>query len=839
MLLPQAHDLVLPAQGLLPKQRPHSRQQDRLHGSRQLGLGHDTQGEARDQRGQLGVEPVLLHEGQQPQQGSRTAEHLASPGVDLVSQHIGMYVQRSMSHQNLHELQRLFQGRLREQLHPQRVLLLLLPVLLLLLLLRRLLLLRLPLLLLGLLLLRRRHLHLRRLVLLQRLVVQSHVRADGVLGRAAEELVAVDPVLDPEELHVGPQGALAQAVGVEVVLVLHEVLEVLHCVVGLPEALTNLLLPLERPAQVALPPRALHVMQVGSLRRVRLRGESQRRGLGLIHLVAAQHGLAGGDVQVSIRQVHVAGGLEGVVGLLQGPGVLQNLPLEHVELHHGRGVGHGLPDVFQRLVRLPNKISVLCGQRPRKQHRDRFLLLLRRARPAPRLLRYIPEGPGLHQLVLVVGQQRPHELHHPAARNEVQWLHQPEEGRHPLAQLGAQVLVQAPAQAGPGQEVQGQAAEGVRPGVVVRQVCEPLRELVLLLLGEGSHGLVGVPTVLTPSLADHHQVPPLRRHRRPLRPPVAVRRQQPPPDPAPVLVQRPVKRYLVSLPVPEPRRWRRGPEPVEALLAGQQAEDVRVLLGVDPHEFLPHGSGLLEAPEVQEEPALDFQEAELVGDPLLLQVHQGQGLGQLPGLLQEHDLVHGHLAGFVSGDGRVVLESLLSRLQNCFCHFVIFVHVLSDGIAHPILPIVGFLHCQLPSRFGESREISAVDLKNCQITENLQIGGVVGQRPCVALHGVGVVPVLSVQQSQDVPAHVALQVLGQTLLHQLVRLLLLVRQAAERQPLHAQCLPMVGILLQNRVSGLDPLLVLLGLVKPYNGAESGLVLGSEVLHGCAAHPPLR
>ena len=59
------------------------------------------------------------------------------------------------------------------------------------------------------------------------LVVQQHAALDQGVRSAAEELVLVDGVLASQQRDVGPQRHFAQAVGVEVELVLHNVSEVL------------------------------------------------------------------------------------------------------------------------------------------------------------------------------------------------------------------------------------------------------------------------------------------------------------------------------------------------------------------------------------------------------------------------------------------------------------------------------------------------------------------------------------------------------------------------------------------------------------------------------------
>mmetsp|Transcript_43841 Transcript_43841/g.115943 ORF Transcript_43841/g.115943 Transcript_43841/m.115943 type:complete len:347 (-) Transcript_43841:7-1047(-) len=277
------------------------------------------------------------------------------------------------------------------------------------------------------------------------------------------------------------------------------------------------------------------------------------------------------------------------------------------------------------------------------------------------------------------------------------------------------------------------------------------------------------------------------------------------------------------------RPRQRGPEAVEALLIGHEAEHVDVVLGVQLDQPPEDVGRLAEALEVHAEAPLHLKHPELVHDLLLVIRQALQGLLELPGLLHDGRLVHEQL-GVLVRDVPVVLEGLLVVVDARPRKLVALAQVLGDGVTNPVQTLAGFDLQELPPCLGKPDDVPAVDLQKGQISEDLDVLGVKPQCLTVALHGLLVVPVLAVEQAVDVPADVAPDVVLDALPRQLVGLLLPV-QVAERQALHAQRLAMLRMLLQDRVRSLDALLVLLGLVELHDRPKHRLLLRRELLHG--------
>ena len=187
-------------------------------------------------------------------------------------------------------------------------------------------------------------------------VVQSEVDGDGQAGGLPVELVAPEDVLESEELHVGPQGHLAHAVGVEIELVLNDLREVpvhlmahLECLPKLPQSVVGL-------GTVCLEPHTLHFIQIF-------------HGTDTFSCEFGAHVLCGVD---HVGGEHVGGALavdvtvcgveslrlrDGVHGPQEVPGVPQDGALHDVQLYEGGGVvqrplqqGQGLLGVLEVTV---------------------------------------------------------------------------------------------------------------------------------------------------------------------------------------------------------------------------------------------------------------------------------------------------------------------------------------------------------------------------------------------------------------------------------------------------------------------------------------------------------
>mmetsp|Transcript_30404 Transcript_30404/g.83778 ORF Transcript_30404/g.83778 Transcript_30404/m.83778 type:complete len:242 (+) Transcript_30404:2286-3011(+) len=213
-----------------------------------------------------------------------------------------------------------------------------------------------------------------------------------------------------------------------------------------------------------------------------------------------------------------------------------------------------------------------------------------------------------------------------------------------------------------------------------------------------------------------------------------------------------------------PGRWKWGPEAVELRLVCHVRKHVDLVLGVDANQSPEDLGSLPVALQEHAKAALHLQKADLVHDALLVLPQALQGILELPCLLHDRGPVHEQLGVLVLWD-TVILEGLLVVLYASPCKFVALAKVLCDSIAHPI-EAIGRLHLEeLPPRLGKPSQILTVDLQQGQVSQDLQVVGIDVQSTTVALHRLLVVLVLAVQQAENVPADVTLQVVLQPLSH--------------------------------------------------------------------------
>mmetsp|Transcript_50868 Transcript_50868/g.162818 ORF Transcript_50868/g.162818 Transcript_50868/m.162818 type:complete len:486 (-) Transcript_50868:690-2147(-) len=188
-------------------------------------------------------------------------------------------------------------------------------------------------------------------------VVQCQVAADRPLHRPREEVVAVESVLHAEHLHVGPQRHLAEAVAVEIELVLLNVIEVLSYGQVLLQRLAVALLAHLRVAVLDLVPHALHVVQVVHV--VAVFGEEHHRGLRLRHLVRAEHPLGADGVEVPVCEVHLAPLVSHRRSPHGIPAVLEHARLEQVRVDRLGRLLDGIVDDGESLAVLAHAVVML------------------------------------------------------------------------------------------------------------------------------------------------------------------------------------------------------------------------------------------------------------------------------------------------------------------------------------------------------------------------------------------------------------------------------------------------------------------------------------------------
>mmetsp|Transcript_23502 Transcript_23502/g.65851 ORF Transcript_23502/g.65851 Transcript_23502/m.65851 type:complete len:318 (-) Transcript_23502:1496-2449(-) len=207
-------------------------------------------------------------------------------------------------------------------------------------------------------------------------VIELHIYPDSILRSPAVKFVGIESFLHSEHCNVGLQGGLPQAIIVEVELVLCNVVEMLEGFVELFQRLAILPLPAIAAAHGGLVPHALHIMQIRSLRRVRLLRKEEcllHARLCVVHTEESPDGLR---VQESVRQIHLPHLIEQFRRFLQIPSVPEDPRLACVDLDQCRCVVDGLVDVFERLVGVAVEVKVVCGHHVREEQTGGWLLIV-------------------------------------------------------------------------------------------------------------------------------------------------------------------------------------------------------------------------------------------------------------------------------------------------------------------------------------------------------------------------------------------------------------------------------------------------------------------------------
>mmetsp|Transcript_15251 Transcript_15251/g.46072 ORF Transcript_15251/g.46072 Transcript_15251/m.46072 type:complete len:297 (-) Transcript_15251:1394-2284(-) len=188
-------------------------------------------------------------------------------------------------------------------------------------------------------------------------VGEVDVDLDGGPGGLEEGGGGIQAVLHAQQVQVRPQGHLADAVRMEVELVLLELREVLRHRQQVLQRPAIVLAAEPGTAALDLVPHALHVEQAVHL--VPVLSKHGCGGFRPLHVPRPELRLRCRAVQEPVIEVHAAGSVGGGGGALQVAGVLQHLGLEGVQLHQRRRVLHALPQQLQRPPCVTEVVEVL------------------------------------------------------------------------------------------------------------------------------------------------------------------------------------------------------------------------------------------------------------------------------------------------------------------------------------------------------------------------------------------------------------------------------------------------------------------------------------------------
>mmetsp|Transcript_25072 Transcript_25072/g.54558 ORF Transcript_25072/g.54558 Transcript_25072/m.54558 type:complete len:362 (-) Transcript_25072:1359-2444(-) len=205
-------------------------------------------------------------------------------------------------------------------------------------------------------------------------IEKLEVDLDGVLSRASVELVRVELLLHAEHAHVGLEGGLAQAVVVEVKLILGHVGEVLKGLAEVLQSTTILLLPNEAASHVGFVPHALHVVQVASLWRVRFLREEESLLHTSLSVVQAEHGPHTLGVEIAICEIEASNFFVPLSTLHKVPSVSVDPALAGIDFDQSWGVLDGAIAVLQGLVRHAEEVEMIGQDHLREEQAGRGLL---------------------------------------------------------------------------------------------------------------------------------------------------------------------------------------------------------------------------------------------------------------------------------------------------------------------------------------------------------------------------------------------------------------------------------------------------------------------------------
>ena len=263
---------------------------------------------------------------------------------------------------------------------------------------------------------------------------------------------------------------------------------------------------------------------------------------------------------------------------------------------------------------------------------------------------------------------------------------------------------------------------------------------------------------------------------------------------------------------------------------GLELPVVPVVLGIFGDERAERRLRLRAAAEGRVQPGSLFQDADDVHELIAVLVEDRERLLVRAGFLQDHGLEEVHLGNLVFREVRLrsplLGAKVLVLLDDGDGGAVLALEKLGDGQTHPVLPRPGSVLQDDPAGLGEVGEVADLNLQAGEVPQDLRVALVQLERHAVTLDGLPVVAIGAVHQAVHVPTNVRLHVVSHPELNELVRLLHPVH-VAQDEPLHRERLAVVGKLLQHEVGGLEPLLVLLGLVASHHVVELLLLLAGQ------------
>mmetsp|Transcript_17439 Transcript_17439/g.49859 ORF Transcript_17439/g.49859 Transcript_17439/m.49859 type:complete len:579 (+) Transcript_17439:497-2233(+) len=210
------------------------------------------------------------------------------------------------------------------------------------------------------------------------LVMDAQVAEHRAVRSGGEEAVAAHALDQAQHTDVRPHRELAEAIGVEVELVLLKVVKVLLDALEELEGHAQVVLAHVGHSCFNLEPHALHVHEIATAVALVL-GEERNDVLALLDAAGAELELGRLAVDPLVREIERTALLEDVRGGLESAGVLENAAFDVIEVHKSGAVLESLVDELESAILVSEHIPVLSKkvQHP-KEHRRGLLLVAAR-----------------------------------------------------------------------------------------------------------------------------------------------------------------------------------------------------------------------------------------------------------------------------------------------------------------------------------------------------------------------------------------------------------------------------------------------------------------------------
>mmetsp|Transcript_25665 Transcript_25665/g.42954 ORF Transcript_25665/g.42954 Transcript_25665/m.42954 type:complete len:300 (-) Transcript_25665:363-1262(-) len=200
---------------------------------------------------------------------------------------------------------------------------------------------------------------------------------------------------------------------------------------------------------------------------------------------------------------------------------------------------------------------------------------------------------------------------------------------------------------------------------------------------------------------------------------------------------------------------------------------ISVIIRIDLNKLAVGCLGPLRVSLLDEQSCTLRQEGQCVHDLFFGLVEASKRLIDLTTLLKDGCAVQKHFRVLVSLTvWDFPLDGALIRVQHLHSELVTSSQMMCNGKSNPVHTIARLERQKLAASLHEVCPVTHLHLQERQITQDLRILLIQSQRVLVALDGLTVVPIRSVQQPVHVPANMAPEVLLEALAHELVRILL-------------------------------------------------------------------